>query len=347
VENLIDKKLQNILVYIMNKILQIFIVILAAAGIFGYFGAALAEQNPNAYISNPPITGSASIYTNSAANVSSTAATLQANLSMPYYTSSNYVWFQWGTTTSYGSETTHQFLASGGNFSQQLNNLTPNTTYHFRAAAQLQNGAVIYGQDNTFYTTYTNAVLTISKKAINLTAGNFSWSEYQSARPGDILSFAIILQASGQDIYNVTVADSLPQNIFYKGDLIVNSSLNYPGDIFSGINIGTIKAGEAVIISYRAQVANSTAMPYGTTTLTGSAAVSASGAAYQSATASVIVNNTGIAGASTGGPTIISTGFTNNFLTDSFFLPLLIIALGLWFYFSGRVYKFADWLKNR
>jgi len=49
-----------------------------------------------------------------------------------------------------------------------------------------------------------------------------------------------------------------------------------------------------------------------------------------------------VAGAST-----ISTGLTNNFWTDSFFLPLLIVLISLWFYFSGKAYAFADWLKRK
>lgn len=45
------------------------------------------------------------------------------------------------------------------------------------------------------------------------------------------------------------------------------------------------------------------------------------------------------------GVSTISTGLTNNILTDSFFFPLMIIVLGIWLYFSGSAYKFADWLR--
>lgn len=47
------------------------------------------------------------------------------------------------------------------------------------------------------------------------------------------------------------------------------------------------------------------------------------------------------------GATAITSGLTNNFFTDSFFLPLFLIILGSWLYFSGRIYKFADWLKTK
>ncbi len=35
------------------------------------------------------------------------------------------------------------------------------------------------------------------------------------------------------------------------------------------------------------------------------------------------------------GPTNVSTGLTNNLLTDSFFLPLVIAVIGIWMYRSG------------
>jgi len=121
-----------------------------------------------------------------------------------------YAWFQWGTTTSYGYESVHRAIGYVGSFDQHIADLLPNTTYHFRAVAQQNNGDLIYGQDVTFYT------------------------------PG----------------YGIT---------------------------------------------------------YGQ-----------------------------VAGAST-----VSTGLTNNFLTDSFLLPLLLIAAGLWFYFSGEADMLADKLKSK
>ena len=58
-------------------------------------------------------------------------------------------WFQWGTNTSYGNETSHQDIGSGSNsvsFSQGLNELQPGQIYHYRAAAQ-NGGGVSYGDE--------------------------------------------------------------------------------------------------------------------------------------------------------------------------------------------------------
>lgn len=41
------------------------------------------------------------------------------------------------------------------------------------------------------------------------------------------------------------------------------------------------------------------------------------------------------------GASDVATGLTNNFLTDSYFLPLLLVIAGLWFYFSRNTNKFS------
>jgi hypothetical protein len=65
-------------------------------------------------------------------------------------------WFQYGTTTAYGSETAHQDLGSpaAGSvvpLSQRVTGLSPSTTYHFRACA-LRAGSKDCDGDRTFKT---------------------------------------------------------------------------------------------------------------------------------------------------------------------------------------------------
>ena len=307
--------------------------------------AGLSSSDSMIVYANYNQTGSASVQTNSAANISNYQATLNGYLTAPYITGSNYVWFQWGTTTSYGSETTHQNQNSGGAFSQNIVNLSANTTYHFRAAAQIA-GNTVYGQDMTFYTSSSgtgSGALLISKKVINISSGNLNWSTSVNAKPSDVLSFVITLQANGnQDIHNVYVRDVLPANLIYKDNLMLNTTLNYSGDPVSGINIGTISAGNVAVLSYRVQVANYSNLAYGTSVLTNSATITSAEAGSQTTSATVFVNNSLVYGA-----TNISTGLTNDFLTESFFLPMFLIVLASWFYFSGKAYKVADWLKTK
>ncbi len=63
-------------------------------------------------------------------------------------------WFEWGTTTSYGTETTHNSAGSGSgyaSFNAPIIGLALNTTYHFRAVAN--NGTdTVQGPDRSFTT---------------------------------------------------------------------------------------------------------------------------------------------------------------------------------------------------
>ena len=286
------------------------------------------------------------VQTNSATNASNNQATLNGylyNNSNNNYSCNDYVWFQWGNTSSYGYETVHQQQNYTGTFSQNivLNTYNfNNNSYHFRAAAQDCQGNTVYGQDMVIYNNNVGGNLVVSKTVRNLTTGS-NWANSTYASPLDTVMFMITLQAtSNQDVQNVFVRDNLPVNLVYKNQLVVswsnnynnyNNSNNYSGDIMSGINLNTIPAGQTVVITYQAQVAGAQNFSYGTTTLTNNVTVSSSQSGYTpTSNASVIVNRTGVYGAST-----ISTGLTNNFWVDSFFLPLLIALFGIWIWKSG------------
>ena len=294
-------------------------------------------------------TTSASVQTTYATYISNFQATLNGSLSGTNSISTNYVYFQWGTTTSYGNETPQQTIGDAATFMQNIGNLTSGTNYHYRAAANGSYGT-IYGQDMTFTTSgistgslnsYTgNGVLSISKQVIDLTSGNLNWASSVSANPSDVLSFSITLQANGQDVHNILIKDALPANLIYKGSLMVGSNSNYGGDITSGINIGTLSAGQSVVVSYQVSVAPANNFTLGASSLSNNAIITSSEAGTQTASATVLVNKALVYGAST-----VSTGLTNNFLTDSFFLPLLIIIAGLWLYFSGNIYYLASLIK--
>ena len=287
--------------------------------------------------------GGLSVQTNPATNIGNYQATLNGYAANPVWGATTYAWFQWGTDTNYANESTHQTLSYAGSFSQNITNLQPNTFYHFRAVAQTNYGTV-YGQDLTFCSggqgnCYGSGYLTVSKRVINLTSGNLNWQTSVNAKPLDIVSFVITMQANGQDVHNVFVRDVLPSGLTYTGNLLVNASQNYQGNPMAGINAGTIPAGGIFVISYQAQVAPSLALAYGITTLSNSAAISSTEGGNQTASAQVLANNSAAQGA-----TYPPTGVSNNPIKDSFFLPLFLITLGSWLYFSGRIYKFSDWL---
>jgi fimbrial isopeptide formation D2 family protein len=196
--------------------------------------------------------------------------------------------------------------------------------------------------------------LTVTKTVRDLTnSSGFSSSTY--ANPSDMLMFMITLQANGSDVQNVTVRDTIPANLIYSNQLVVactgsngnngncNNNYNSSGNIVSGINLNTIYAGQTVTVTYQAQVAGTQNFTYGTTTLNDPTDTTSSSSGYvPEASASAIVTRSTVLGAST-----VSTGLTNNFWVDSFFLPLLItlICLGMWK--SGMFFGIEKWLDNK
>ncbi len=257
-------------------------------------------------------------------------------------------------TATSGSQTASANCSVGVN---QVNTCTPN--YQQRCV-----GNNIYwydscGSQGSYVGTCGNTygTLTATKTVRNLTnSSGFTSSTY--AAPGDMLMFMITLQASGQDVQNVFVRDSLPANLIYNNQLIVactsannynynnncnNSNYNYSGNIASGINLNTIYAGQTVTITYQAQVAPVQNFAYGTTTLNNSVSVTSSNSTYNPVSnASIIVTRATVLGAST-----VSTGLTNNFWVDSFILPLLLTLIGIWMWRSGMFFGVERWLDNK
>ena len=100
-----------------------------------------------AYESAPP-----SATTGAASGVGTSGATLAGSGANPELLP-GHTYFQWGTTTSYGSQTTPETIAAGGvgPFSAGLSGLVPGTIYHFRAVVADIDGTS-YGADATFLT---------------------------------------------------------------------------------------------------------------------------------------------------------------------------------------------------
>lgn len=95
------------------------------------------------------------VETNSASNIQINRATLNGYLQNMGGADSCNVWFQWGRTFSYGNETFHYTQYHTGTFNSTISNLSQNTTYHFRAVAE-NNEGIAYGIDRTFVTSQNN-----------------------------------------------------------------------------------------------------------------------------------------------------------------------------------------------
>jgi hypothetical protein len=83
--------------------------------------------------------------------VTDTSATLVGEVTDDGGDSNLEVWFQYGRSTSYENETPHQNKSGVGLFCSVVTNLTPNTTYHYRAVAKNSVG-INYGENKSFTT---------------------------------------------------------------------------------------------------------------------------------------------------------------------------------------------------
>jgi glucose/arabinose dehydrogenase len=98
------------------------------------------------------VAGCAGGATDSATDVTDTAATLRAHGTAGGKPTT--YWFEYGTSTSYGKSTTHRDGGSGTdtqNVSERVSGLSPDTTYHYRACASNSDGSGCRG-DVTFRT---------------------------------------------------------------------------------------------------------------------------------------------------------------------------------------------------
>ncbi len=91
------------------------------------------------------------VATGRSADVHAESATLHGVLGSPGTAGTADVYFEWGTTTDYGSQTEPEPLTSPGDFSATLADLMPDTSYHFRAVAD-GDGDPVYGPDVMFTT---------------------------------------------------------------------------------------------------------------------------------------------------------------------------------------------------
>ena len=96
-------------------------------------------------------TGPPVVMTNAATNITASSATLNGSLDPHGLTTT--VFFQYGTTTNYGSATAMQSQTGNTyrNITANINGLTPHTTYHFRMVATNAGGTRM-GSDRTFTT---------------------------------------------------------------------------------------------------------------------------------------------------------------------------------------------------
>ncbi|MDO8530343.1 MAG: hypothetical protein Q7S10_02995 [bacterium] len=173
--------------------------------------------------------------------------------------------------------------------------------------------------------------LSVITKVRNLSSGNLVWASSVAASPSDVVQYNITIQNThNQAVNNVTIKDTLPYNLIYNNSLLIDGVANN-GNVTSGINLGTIAAGQTKTVTYQVQVAGSQYFSLGTVALNNAVMVTSTDSGFNpvSSSASVIVTKTQV-----GGATDVPTGLTSYPWIDSIVLPLMVLAAALYFFRS-------------
>jgi len=255
------------------------------------------------------------------------------------------VWFEYGKTRNYGQSTNLQAHDGIGYFNEDVYDLSPCTTYHFRALAKNNTKILSYGSDKTFKTQCASFDVETSVK--NLTREDEAWYTSLSAKSGDELLYRIKLSSTGDVlVQNVMLASDLPDNISYEGGLEIDNKASQYNLVAGSINLGNLFPLQTKILTFQAKVGNESQLNFGMNNLIHSA-VAYSSDFSDTATCNVYVNRAGVAGAATiaSSPTQLSTGIGNDILR-SLFLPFVIALISIWI-FKSKFICFEKWAKEK
>jgi hypothetical protein len=168
-----------------------------------YNGSGTSGNSNVVNVTTLSATGSPVVITNPATLIASFSATL--NGSVDPHGLSTTVYFQYGTTTSYGHTTLNQ-IKTGNTYqsvSANLSGLTASTIYHFRIVATNSRGNT-YGSDRTFTTLSTTGPPVVTTSPATLIA-NFSATLNGSVDPHG-LTTTVYFQYGTTTSYGLTSA---------------------------------------------------------------------------------------------------------------------------------------------
>lgn len=326
--------------------------------LFFLFGLVAAVALPAFALAEAPV-----VYTQGATNIDVISAELNGFITnhgkhqYGFYTKST-VWFQYGKTPSYGSETTHRLLEETGSFAAKALELSSCTVYHFRAVAE--NGSEkAYGEDRIFTTTCrVGAKVEVFVQDITLADGK--WYKQVNVNPFDKLLFKIVVESIGKTrADNVKVKNNLPLNIVYQQNLKISGENDTRNIAADSINIGSLTPGASKTITFEAIVGPATDFEYGVNNLIDTAYVYTAETTHSDSCALAVVRGAALAGAGTrvnGGPsqtagagaTAVGTGIATDIL-HSFLLPMGIALVLVWLLKSQFIGldKFVEKRRNK
>lgn len=258
-------------------------------------------------------------------------------------------WFEYGKTSAYGKSTASISRSGIGYFSDDIYDLSPCTTYHFRAVARNNTSKTAYGSDRIFKTQC--ASFDVKADVKNITRGDEVWYKSLNAEPGDELLYQITAASTGDVlIQNLMLASDLPDNISYQGDLNIDGKRSQYNIVAGSINLGNLFPQQTKVLTFKAKVSQESRLSFGRNDLVHSVVAYSTDFSDTDA-CTVMVTRKGVAGASTVAPpvtpppTYVSTGISNG-IFGSLLLPLGV-ALALVWVFRSKLIGFEEWAYKR
>ena len=207
----------------------------------------------------PQINSAPILYTNSASNIGSTYATLNGSVNPQSYSTN--VWFEYGPTQYLGYTAGYQTLGMNNylsNATAYLNNLSPNTAYYFRIAAQ-----------NAYGTNYGSMLSFNTISGTGYSGGGYY--QQQNAAPSvNTLQATYVYQNSALINGSVNPSGSLTTAWFEWGrdsNLGSKSESRAVGSGYDALKFNSILSGLSAGTNYyyRAAAQNSLGTSYGNT----------------------------------------------------------------------------------
>jgi len=276
-------------------------------------------------------------------NIGVASANLRGFISNDGGCASMKVWFEYGTTNEYGQITESESHDGVGYFNEDVYDLTPCTTYHFRALAKNNTKTVSHGSDRIFKTQCASFDVTTSVK--NLTRGDEVWYNALNVEPGDELMYRIQLSSTGDIlVQNVMIASDLPDSISYEGELKIDGQASLYNLRAGSVNLGNLFPLQTKILTFKATVANESQLNFGKNELVHSATAYSNDYSAEDI-CKVYVSRASVLGAATVAPTTVSTGIGNNILR-SVLLPFVVALILVWV-FKSKLICFEKWAKEK
>jgi len=232
------------------------------------------QNNPNPQGNTP------SVFTNSSSNTSTSSATLHGSVNPN--NSSTTAWFEYGPTQSLGYTSSTFSIGSGSSqtsFSASVFNLSPNSTYYFRAVAQngygtargsilsfttqaeqqQQQGGAPFARTESYNNTSTTGATLLGAANPN-GASTEAWFEYGISQSfGSSTTRQSVGSGSSYNSYNVSLSNLSQNTTYYFRSVAQNSFGTSQGTILSFTTQATQNTGGVPSVTTNSATSVSTA----------------------------------------------------------------------------------------